>query len=109
MHHVNNAPTCHLCECLTAGINRRNSRVVRQRDTKRLNHARHGGGGAHRHTATRRAAHARLSSDEIVNAHATSFDLFMVAPNDRARSNALTAIIAVQHRATGEHNRRNIA
>ena len=109
-HHLDDAPARHVGQHVAARIDGGNGGVAGQRHAQRLDHARHGGRGAHGHAVAGGAAHAGLGVDEICDcvilpARTSSLNL----PDVGARADVLAAELAVEHRAARDDDGRQVA
>ena len=55
------------------------------------------------------AAHARFGFEEVAHAHGATAHVLAEPPDIRPRSDIATAELSIQHRSTGEHQRRQVA
>ena len=89
-------------------VDRRNCGGPRQRQAERLGHARHRRRRTHRHAVAVRPRHRVLDLDELVFGDAPAAQLLVVVPAVRARAQLLPAPVAVEHRAAGDDDRRDV-
>ena len=107
--HVDDAPAGELRQHHAAGVDGRNRGVAGHAHAEALDHRRHGRGGAHGHAMAGRAAHARLGVEEIGERHLAGLDVLAEAPDVGAGADLLAAKLAVQHRAAGDGDGRQVA
>ncbi len=89
-------------------VGRRDRGAARQRHAERFGERIHGRGGAHGVAVADRRRRRRDDVDELVVVDAAGGLLLARLPHDGARADALAVAPAVEHRAAGEHDRRNV-
>ncbi len=108
LDHLNDTATGNVRHDATAAVHGRNGRITRKRHTKRLGHAGHGGCGTHGVARARRPRHGNFSFEEIFGADLAGLAVLGKLPQRCARSDILTTPFAIEHRPTGDNNRRDI-
>ena len=105
---VDDLPTRRLGQLPSARVDGRHGGAAGQRQPERLGHAGHRRRGAHRHAVPVRARHRVLNLRELLLGDAPCSQLLVVVPAVAARSELAAAPVAVQHRAAGDHDRRDV-
>ena len=82
---------------------------MRQSEPERLDHARHGGGRTHGHAVASGARHASLGVHIRLRAHSAGFQFLFKTPDCRPRADVVPVIFSVEHRATRNDQRRDVA
>ena len=95
-------------ERVAPGIDRRDRRAAGRLQAESLGDTRHRRGGAHGHAMALGAAHAGFRVLVILGRHAAGAQLGGEAPDVGAGADILALELAVQHRAAGDHHRRDI-
>ncbi|MCY1235289.1 hypothetical protein D9M72_478990 [compost metagenome] len=108
LHHVDDAAAGELGDHSTACVDGRNGRVAGQRHAERFGHRGHGGSRAHGHAASGRTGHALLGVHEFCQRHLAGLHHLGELPDRRTGADILAAPFAVQHRAAGDENNRDI-
>ena len=106
--HFDDASPRHPREHFPARVDGGDRGVRRQSHAERLDHRRHRRRRAHRHAMARRARHARFRFDHVAFGHFTGFQHLREFPHVRARTDVLSAELAVQHRTARHADRRQI-
>ena len=109
LHHLDGPAPGHVREYVAAGVDRGDRGVARHAHAQCLDHARHGGGGAHSHAVARRARHAGFRIHEIRERHLAGADVLAERPHVCAGADVLAAEFPIQHGSTGDADRWQIA
>jgi hypothetical protein len=108
VHHVNDAAARiardHVAPAVDSGI----GGVARQSKSESFDHARHRGGGAHGHAVPVAAVHAALGFEKVLKLQRAGPHLLAHAPHAGARAEFLPAPLAIEHRAAGNADGRQV-
>ena len=109
LHHLDNPPARHVGEHVAARVGGGDGGVGRQRHAERLGHARHRRRGSHGHAVADRTRHAGLRVHEFPHRHVAGPHHVLELPHVGPGSDLLLPEPAVEHRAAGDHDARQIA
>ena len=107
--HFHDAAAGELRESMAARIHGGDSGVAGQRHAESFDHACHGGGGAHGHAVTFRAAHTTFGLEKFLELHLPRANFFGHLPDAGAGAEILALKFSVEHGAAGEADGREIA
>ncbi len=89
-------------------VDRRDGRAAGERQAERLGHAGHRRRGSHRHAVPVGARHRVLDLGELLLGDPSCAELLVVVPAVAARAELAPAPVAVQHRAAGDDDARDV-
>ena len=105
---LDDLPARRLRDVRAAGVDGGDRRGPWQRQPERLGHARHRRGSPHRLAMAVRAGHPVLDLGELLLGDPSGSELLVVVPAVGARAELLASPAAVEHRATGDDDRRDV-